>query len=199
MKLHAIILAAGDSRRYGTPKQLAPWHGGTLLQHAITQAMAVCHPAVTVVLGARAETIHASLPDRGIEVVHNPDWREGMASSIRAGIAALPDRAEAALIMLCDQPMISETSLSALAQRWRQNPQSIVASRYNGTHGVPAVFPRAFFAELLALRGDRGARQVMNAHPQRLETLPLPEAGVDIDTPADLQNLLSERSFRSSL
>lgn len=199
MKLHAIVLAAGDSRRYGTPKQLAPWNGGTLLQHAVRLATAVCNNAVTVVLGAQAETIHANLPDPGIEVVRNPDWREGMASSIRAGIASLPDRADAALIMLCDQPMISETILSTLTQHWRQHPQSIVAGRYNNTHGVPAVFPRAFFAELLALRGDRGARQIMNVHPQRLETVPLPEAGIDIDTPADLQHLLSERSIRSSL
>lgn len=199
MNLHAVILAAGDSRRYGTPKQLVPWNGGTLLQHAVAQATAVCNNTVTVVLGAQAETIHASLPNPSIEVIRNPDWREGVASSIRAGIAALPGRADAALIMLCDQPMITEAILFTLVQRWRQNPQSIVAGSYNNTHGVPAVFPRTFFPELLALQGDRGAKQVMNAHPQYLETLPLPEAGADIDTPADLQNLLSERSFRSSL
>lgn len=199
MSLHAIILAAGDSRRYGAPKQLAPWNGGTLLQHAVGRATAVCNNAVIVVLGARAETIRGSLPNRDIEVVHNPDWHEGMASSIRAGIGALPKQSDAALIMLCDQPMITETILSTLVQRWRQNPRLIVAASYNNTHGVPAVFPRAFFPELLALQGDRGAKQIINAHPQYLETLPLPEAGVDIDTPADLQNLLSERSLRSLL
>lgn len=192
MSLHTIILAAGDSRRYGSPKQLALWNGKTLLQHAVTQAKAVNNGPVTVVLGAHAETIKANLPNRDIQVVSNRDWQEGIASSIRARIAALPNKAEAALILLCDQPMIPKATLSALTERWRQNPVSIIASRYNGTHGVPAIFPRPFFAELLELKGDRGAKQVINAHPERLETVPVPEAGIDIDTPENLHTLLSE-------
>jgi molybdenum cofactor cytidylyltransferase len=189
--IHAIIPAAGDSRRYGSPKQLLPWNGGTLLQHAVGQARAACE-AVTVVLGARADLIQPTLAGRDTTVVFNPDWHEGLAASIRAGVAALPDDAGAALFVLCDQPLVGHATLSALAGRWRQRPDAIVAAYYNATHGVPAVFPRSLFGELLELKGDRGARPLFNKYSTRLESVPAPQAGIDIDTPADLNALLAE-------
>lgn len=188
--IHAIILAAGGSSRYGSPKQLLPWNGSTLLQHVIDQAQSVCNDNVDVVLGANAESIRATLCNESVDTIINNGWREGMASSIRAGINALPDTADAVLFLLCDQPMITHTTLSTLVDHWQNSPGSIVASRYQETNGVPAIFPRVFFNTLLALKGDRGAKQIINTNPDWLVTVPVPEAGIDIDTRDDLEVLL---------
>lgn len=176
MKTAVIILAAGDSTRLGQPKQLLPFRGRPLLSHAIETASAVGPPFV--VLGAIRAVVSNAI------IVKNLAWSEGMASSIRAGIAALPREIDGAILMTCDQPLISSDFLRRLA-----NSGPIAAAEYNNTIGVPAYFSREFFSQLLNLKGKAGAKSVLLAHVEKLKRLPCPEAARDIDTLEDYRSL----------
>jgi len=187
----AIIVAAGESRRLGQPKQLLPWRDSTLLAHAVTEAAAVCE-RVIVVTGAARETVENAVPADLAECVFNPDWRVGMGTSIAAGVR-LADDADAALLLLCDQPLIGRDDLAALLALWQNAPAVPAAAAYAGAAGVPAVFPRSWFARLTALRGDHGARALLrdnNGMPAAaIPTLEMPSAATDIDTLEDLERL----------
>jgi molybdenum cofactor cytidylyltransferase len=194
LALHVVILAAGGSSRFGSPKQLIRYQGRSLLQRSLHVANEVAGSAVTVVLGAHAADITATLPTSGLTLIVNRDWQEGIASSIRTGIARLPGACDGALLLLADQPLVQPESLSRLAAQWRREPRTIVASRYgsaalNDVTGVPAVFPRWCFPDLLALRGDQGARALFHRYAEHVRRIELPEAAVDIDRPEDLLEL----------
>lgn len=185
----AIILAAGSSSRLGSPKQLLAWRNASLLEHAVSNARTVLYQCVIVVLGAHADAIHSAVDLDGLTVVVNPDWQEGMASSIRAGVRALPASASAALILLCDQPLVNASHLRKLLEAWEAEPNHIVASEYRQSVGVPALFPAEFFDELSALNGDRGAKLLLLKFDDRLLKIPLPEAELDIDNAEDVARL----------
>jgi molybdenum cofactor cytidylyltransferase len=187
--LHAIVLAAGASTRFGSPKQLARVNGQPLLQRVLALAGDQFGPAVTVVLGAHAAEISATLPPGSANIVINREWQEGLASSIRAGVQRLPGACDGALVLLADQPLVSAQGLRRLVAAWRRAPRQIVASLYNGIIGVPAVFPRWCFEDLRALRGDQGARVILRRHADHLVRLEHPEAALDIDYPEDLLDL----------
>ena len=175
----AIVLAAGASTRFGTPKQLALLAGETLLARAVRVAGAAgCAPVIAVV-GANAELLSGDGSLAGARLVVNPDWAEGMASSIRAGVRALAGEAEGVILMTCDQPAVTSAHLRLLAAR---DPQEISASSYAGRLGVPAYFPALFFPELLSLAGDRGAHALLASAP----AVPLLGGELDIDTPERL-------------
>jgi CTP:molybdopterin cytidylyltransferase MocA len=122
-------------------------------------------------------------------VAVNREWAEGIASSIRAGVAHTPATADAILIMLADQAAVTTEDLRRLAGAWRRNPSSIAAAQYGGGMGVPAIFPRWCYRELNELRGDRGAQAILQRHVDRLVRLPMPSAELDIDRPEDLLSL----------
>jgi molybdenum cofactor cytidylyltransferase len=187
--LHAIVLAAGASTRFGSPKQLARVNGQPLLQRVLALAGDQFGPAVTVVLGAHAAEISATLPPGSATIVINRDWQEGLASSIRAGLQRLPGACDGALLLLADQPLVGAEGLRRLVTAWRRAPRQIVASLYSGIIGVPAIFPRWCFDDLAALRGDQGARVVLRRHTDHLVRLEHPEAALDIDYPEDLLDL----------
>jgi molybdenum cofactor cytidylyltransferase len=191
--LHAIVLAAGASTRFGSAKQLARVAGRPLLHTAMARAADVAGSAVTVVLGARAAQLSPLLTHSQASVVINRDWREGMASSIRAGVARLPASCTAVLLMLVDQAAVTAEDLERLASAWRRQPDYIVAARYGMTTGVPAIFPRSVFPDLAALRGDVGARVLLQRNPDRVVRVPMAGAAIDIDTPEDLLEMGSER------
>jgi molybdenum cofactor cytidylyltransferase len=191
--LHAIVLAAGASTRFGSAKQLARVAGRPLLHTAVARAADVAGSAVTVVLGARAAELSQLLTHSQASVVINRDWREGMASSIRAGVARLPASCTAVLLMLVDQAAVTAEDLKRLASAWRRQPDYIVAARYGMTTGVPAIFPRSVFPDLAALRGDVGARVLLQRNPDRVVRVPMASAAIDIDTPEDLLEMGSER------
>jgi molybdenum cofactor cytidylyltransferase len=188
-----MILAAGASSRLGTPKQMLPVNGETLLARAARTALAAHPDRVVVVLGAHADACQLALAGLPVEIVVHSGWAEGQASSLRAGLAHLQATGappDAAVIMLCDQPRVSHELLSTLRARYRATGAPVVASRYdNGVVGPPALFDRSLFAELHALTGDVGARRVIEAHVARLETIPFPGGTIDIDTPADANGL----------
>lgn len=183
---HVIVLAAGAARRFGSPKQLVRVNGRPLLHAVIGRGVAVGGHAVIVVLGAYAAELAPLLRHTPATVVINRQWEEGMGSSLRAGVAALPGTAEAALVLLADQASVTAEDLRRLVGSWRRQPNQIVAAQYGSTVGAPAIFPRWSFGELGALRGDQGARVLLRRHADRLVRVPMPSAAIDIDTPEDL-------------
>jgi len=196
MTVAAIILAAGASRRLGQPKQLLIYGGETMIERAIRMAGEAGAAPVIAVLGAHHEVICATVPlhkPSGAIPVINDRWELGIASSIAAGLCALDvnaPQATGALILGCDQPRLTTGHLRGLLEAFgAQASATIVASAYAGTLGIPAVFPREVFAELRALRGDKGARALLMQSPCPLVALPFPGGEIDIDLPADLAHL----------
>jgi molybdenum cofactor cytidylyltransferase len=187
--LHAIVLAAGASTRFGSAKQLVRVAGRPLMHTAVARAADVAGSAVIVVLGARAAELAPLLTHSAASVVINRDWREGIASSIRAGVARLPSSCGAVLLMLADQAAVTSEDLKRLAGVWRRQPHYIAAARYGTTTGVPAIFPRSTFVDLSALRGDVGARALLQRNPDRVVRVPMASAAIDVDTPEDLLSL----------
>lgn len=187
--LYAIILAAGASSRFGSPKQLADWQDNHLLQHIIDITKIVFDKNIIVVLGANVEHIKSTLNKSDITVVENAEWQTGLSSSIRVGIKTLPEHTDAAMILLCDQPLIEKTSLKKLKEAWQRQPDKIIASEYHDTVGVPAIFPGNFFSRLESLQGDKGAKQLLISLKDQVHTVLLPEAGIDIDTLEDFEHL----------
>jgi molybdenum cofactor cytidylyltransferase len=190
--LHAIVLAAGASRRFGSPKQLVRYERQPLIQRVIAGATELAGSAVSVVLGAYAAEIASTLPPGSASIIINRDWQEGIASSIRAAVTRLPGACDGALLLLADQPLVGSHSLNRLAAVWRRQPRSIIASRYGAVTGVPAIFPRWCFSDLASLRGDQGARILLRRYADHVVRLANPEAEVDIDYPEDLLNLRSD-------
>ncbi len=188
MKTGIILLAAGGSSRLGQPKQLLLYEGQTLLRRmALTAAESQCGPVI-VVLGKDADACAAELRDLPVRIAQNQEWAEGMASSLRAGLAVLSEvepEAEAVLIMVCDQPRVDGNLLRALVRQC-QGKTSIVASSYGDTLGVPTVFARRHFPELMELRGDHGAKILLAQHADFVAAVPFPEGAIDIDAPEDL-------------
>jgi molybdenum cofactor cytidylyltransferase len=142
---------------------------------------------VYVVLGAHQPAIRAALDFTGVEVLDNIHWREGIAASIRLAVATLPATCPAVLFVAADQARLDTSQLHALILLWQQHPQQMAAAAYGNLVGIPALFPRASFAELLTLRGDTGARKLLLQSPLGLVTLAMPAALIDIDTVADLE------------
>jgi molybdenum cofactor cytidylyltransferase len=187
--VYGIILAGGASSRLGRPKQLLKWQNQSLLEHAIQNARAFLNERVIVVLGAHTELIQTAVDLDGITTIVNPNWQVGVASSIKAGVHALPASATAVLFLLCDQPLINPTHIQTILNSWQNEPSCIVASQYNHSVGVPALFPAEFFRQLLELKGDQGAKRLLMKFSDRLLKIPLPEAGFDIDTSNDFDHL----------
>ena len=191
--LHAIVLAAGAATRFGSAKQLVRVAGRPLLHTAAAHAAEVAGSAVIVVLGAHAAELTPLLKHSQASIVINRDWREGLASSIRAGVSRLPPTCNAVLLTLVDQAAITAEDLRRLVSAWRRQPDYIVAARYGMTTGVPAIFPRSAFSELTALRGDVGARGLLQRNSDRVVRVPMARAAIDIDTPEDLLKIDSKR------
>jgi molybdenum cofactor cytidylyltransferase len=184
----ALILAAGESRRFGSPKLLARYRGRPLLCHGIETARTVLPDRVYVVLGANREALarHAA----GARVVVNRDWQRGLASSISAGIEALPDDIDHVLLLLADQVGIGAYHLRLLLEahgEWGR----ITCARYGAVLGVPAVFSREWFSTLRSLEGDRGARYLLRRHREGVAAIDLPAAAIDIDTVEEWRRLFA--------
>jgi len=187
--LNVVVLAAGASTRLGQPKQLVRLGGRPALHIVVSNAVALAGHAVTVVLGAHAQDMTHLLAHSPASVVVNREWQEGMASSIRRGLAALPPGCDAVLILLGDQVAVTIDDLRRLAAAWKGEDSVIAASVYDQHVGVPAIFPRICFSELAELRGDHGARHVLERNRHRLAHVQMPNAAIDLDTPEDLAAL----------
>ncbi len=186
--LAGLVLAAGPSTRLGRPKQLVSYRELTLVAHVVNQALDYCGAGLVVVTGAHHEQVIAALNGLSIEAVYNPDWREGLGSSVRTGATQFAPDCQAIMLMLCDQPAISRADFSSLVNAWTSRPERIAAAEYAGTCGVPAIFPMSFREDLMSLKGDQGAKRIIN-RAQRISTVKMPSAEFDVDTPDDLSAL----------
>ncbi len=190
MAVPAIILAAGASRRLGRPKQLVRIAGETLLGRTIRVVREAGADPIFVVIGANREAIEAGVDMTWVRTTFNPDWEQGIASSIGAGIQALRHSvsdAAAVLLLACDQPKLTVDHLRKLILLHESATGTvIVASAYVGVAGIPAIFPTSQFAHLLALTGDAGARHLLRDSGCPVITEPFAGGEVDIDTPDDL-------------
>lgn len=188
-----IILAAGASTRLGRPKQLLPWQGVTLLQHAVQTALTVTTQPV-VVTGANGEHLAAALDPGQVKMVFNPNWQQGIASSIRCGLQALLNRTpepDQVIFMVCDQPFVTPGLLLDLINEQQKSRKPIVACAYADTLGIPALFDKSFFPQLLDLQGDTGARKVIQGNSGDVASVVFEQGGYDIDTMVDYEDLVN--------
>lgn len=192
MDIHTLILAAGQSRRFNGIKQLASvgTSGECLLQYCLG-AYAQMRD-ITVVLGANAEHI-AEQGNISLPVIINPNWQQGISTSIVEGIKKLPEKCTHVLIGLADHVSVSAAHIGLLCDAASQFPERIIVSQYQAINGVPAIFPRRFFKDLQLLSGDSGAKKVIVQYPQQTHAVPLQQGWLDIDTQTDLQNWLSSQ------
>lgn len=188
----AVILAAGASTRLGQPKQLVAIGSESLLRRTARLAMeAGCAPVV-VVLGFEAERMIPELDGLRALAVRNEEWPHGMGSSLRRGlqaIAQLEVQPAGVLLLVCDQARLAPDHLRYLLEAQGPHGSRITASAYAGGVGVPAVFGRDFFAELQAIEGDRGAREVIRRHTDVVRVVPWEDGALDLDQPEDLTGL----------
>lgn len=186
--LHALVLAAGASRRFGGIKLRARISGQPLLRRVAEQVTEVAEQT-WVILGAHAAELTPLLAQVPVTVRTNPGWALGVAHSIRTGIEALPPSCTAAMVVLADQARLETDDYRRLAQTWCRAPETIVAARYGTVTGAPVIFPRRFFRELAQLTGDVGARTLLERRAHEVISVRLPNAAFDLDTPEDLAAL----------
>ena len=183
----AVVLAAGQSSRFGKTKQLEKYQGIPLVSRSVRLGEAVCGSNTVLVAGndwRRVTDICAPLA--GFFVV-NPRFADGLASSIECGIRSVAEVADAVMLLLADQPLITSAHLQVLLDTWQSSRESIVASAYAGTTGPPVIFPRRDFADLMRLSGDRGARSMLDANRERVKVIVFEPAALDIDRQSDLK------------
>jgi molybdenum cofactor cytidylyltransferase len=188
-----IILAAGESTRMGRPKQLLPYNGKSLLEHAVDTANDSIAEPVIVVLGANADLLEKEIDDKKVHIAINNEWKEGMASSVRCGIKTLEHIApstDATVIMVCDQPFVSSVLLDHLISMQKNSGKLIVTSQYEDAIGPPALFHRTIFPELLQLKGDTGAKKIIEQRMNEVATVPFAEGAIDIDTEEQYRAIL---------
>ena len=189
----AIVLAAGRSTRMGADnKLLCEVAGKPLLRHAVESALASTARPVLVVTGHQRSEVEAALTGLAVTMVANPAYASGLASSLKAGIGALPRQIGGALVALGDMPLLRPADLDCLIAAFvAAHGQAIIVPTHRGQRGNPVVWPAACFAEILALKGDVGARQLFAAHAEQIREVPLDAAAIlaDIDTPEALAQL----------
>jgi len=190
-----IILAAGDSSRLGQPKQLLKYRENTLLQHALDAAEEASAMYKVLVLGADQELIQKRIELGSVYLTVNPDWEEGMSSSLNLALKHLlfkkPDL-DQIVTVLSDQPFITSSLINALIETQASSGRGIVACRYEDTLGVPVLFDKKYFDEILDLCGSDGAKKLIYKYSGDRETVYFPEGKIDIDTMEDYKKLRGE-------
>jgi molybdenum cofactor cytidylyltransferase len=193
IKTGIIILAAGSSSRLGQPKQLLDFNGKTLLETAIDAAQKSLAQFCVLVLGANSNLISERVGHLKVDQVINENWENGMASSMQKGLKYLMEKSapDQVILMLSDQPFVDSNIINSLIKNKINTHSEIIACRYNGTFGVPVLFTKKYFPELLSLNGNEGAKKLVMAHQDDLLTIEFPLGAIDIDTMEDYQRLNS--------
>jgi len=187
-----VILAAGESSRLGFPKQTLLFKGKTLIEIAVEAGLKSKAHTATVILGANADKIKPYINNDLVGVIDNPDWEEGIASSIRLAIQSVNDDKNITdvIFMLSDQPFANRAVIDSLIHKRQETGSEIVACAYNDTVGVPALFNRSLFPQLLSLNGQEGAKKIIGNYTSDIATVPFEKGSIDIDTIADYEELL---------
>lgn len=193
-RVGAVILAAGMSLRMGEAKQLLQLGGKTLLDHTLENVRGAGVDEIVLVLGFAAEEIARTFSagaTGGLKVAINPAYRDGMASSLRAGLAALSPEIQGALIVLADQPFVRSSTLHRIIEQYRQSKAGIVIPVYKGSRGNPVLLDRSVFPEAIALSGDVGCRAIFDSHLEAIIKVPVQDPGIllDIDSREDLKRM----------
>ena len=188
-RIRACVLAAGLSSRFGATKLVHKVRGQPLVQHALEAAQETCHGQVTLVVGHDAEAIQTAAGGLFDSVVTNDQYQDGIGSSIATGIRACRNGADAILVILGDQPLVTGEHLANIIAAWTGNESEIIATLFDDISCPPILFPRGAFDALSALSGDLGAREVLKNNKFDIRTVEFPPAQYDVDTPEDLQRI----------
>ena len=188
MKVGAILLAAGASRRMGRAKQLLPFNGTTLIRHICQEVLKSNCERLIVVLGANSDLIRPEIQDLPVHIVLNKDWEHGMGGSIATGVSFFKEQKanlDAFLLILCDQPFLRAEYLNFIIQKHQTEGKNIIASTYAETVGVPALFHKNYQEDLLRLKEEGGAKKLFSTYRTDLLKIPFPQGEIDLDTPED--------------
>jgi len=198
-RIGAVILAAGMSSRMGEAKQLLRIGERTILEQVLENVRTSGVSEIVLVVGHAAETILESINGKSLKVAVNSAYREGMGTSLRTGISALPAEIEAALIVLADQPFVRPATLSLLMDQYRKSDAQIVIPMYKGFRGNPVLLDHSVFPEVMALRGDIGCRAVFGNHLEGIVKVPVEDVGIllDLDSKEDFERLKDLGNFRT--
>ena len=189
----AILLAAGESRRMGKPKQLMPFGKSTILEQAIDNLLSSKINEVIVVLGHRAEDMIKAIATRPVKIAINPVYHQGMSTSIVTGLNLIDDRTQAVMLVLADQPLVDSKIINRLIEEFCKHNKGIIVPVYQGRKGHPVIFSIKYKKELLGLTGDTGGKQIINQHPDDILKVAVgsESINIDIDTMNDYQSLLN--------
>lgn len=191
-----ILLAAGASRRMGSPKQLLKINNQTLLERAINVTQTLDNQQTVVVLGANAEKIKPYiLPQANLAVIINENWQQGMGTTLKAGLEFLlaqKQKISGVIVLVCDQPYLTTQKLQELINRHQTTKAAIIVTEYKEIKGVPALFDRSIFPKLMALSEDEGARKIIKNYKGEIMTVDFPKGIIDLDTPAAYQEFLKQ-------
>lgn len=195
MGIGIILLAAGSSSRLGQSKQLLLYKGETLLINAAKAAIQSGADYCVAVLGANDSKHKENISALDMPTIYNSQWQEGIGSSIKAGLSYLQSRQnenlEAAVVMVCDQVYITAAHLQLLIETYKKNKNSIVASSYNDTYGVPAVFDSKYFQDIKELKGEEGAKKIISQFKKVVNFVDFPGGAIDIDTLGDYEKIVN--------
>ena len=180
--LSVLIPAAGASTRLGQPKQLVIHQGKTLIHNAVNKAQALSPLEIIVVTGANAALTEIEIQQLPVRCLYNPLWSAGMGGSIALGTEAINPKSTGLMILLCDQWRLHTRDLQKLLAVWQSEPDRIVCARAEGINMPPVIFPSICFAELRALKGEQGARSVLQTHKSLLCPVTMKNAYFDLDT-----------------
>ena len=183
-----ILLAAGSSSRMGQSKQLLSINNEPLLLRTVKTAIASTVKNVIVILGADEQKHRSVIEHLPVQIIHNPTWSKGMGNSLKAGLnhlLSIQPETQAAIISVCDQPLLTTDHFNQLVLNYHQKQKPIVASLYSGSPGVPALFVKSLFPDLLKISDDQGAKKVINAYSDSITLIDFPGGEIDLDTPEE--------------
>src|SRR5262249_45278988 len=189
----AIVLAAGMSRRLRTTKQLLRLGGKSLLEHTLNNVRGSGVDEIVLVLGASADDVRRQLATDALHVVVNPDFQQGMGTSLRMGLAVVSASMQGALIVLADQPFVRSSTLDEMIAYRHEHAPQILIPLYRGFRGNPVLLDRSVFPELMNLTGDIGCRAIFGSHTESIHKLAVDDAGIllDIDSAEDWERFNS--------
>ncbi len=200
LRISALLLGAGESKRMGFDKLTLPWRGKTVFEYCLDNLLRSDVKEVIVVINnkGKSESIMAKGPK--VKITINPDFKEGMSSSIRRGLKRIDRRSHGILIALGDQPLLKTRTINSLIHAFSLKGGGIIVPCFKGKRGNPVIFHRRFERELLGLRGDTGGRSIVEKHPDEVTTVRVRSAGIlkDIDTWKDYKNLVKMRRLFSN-